>query len=90
MLEALPADQLGVLETLNRVDAQRLYEWQAPRKGTEGTTVIVLGCPDVSKPWQPGDFLRGGIVLPDVPTTGMTGCSGYSGAAAASLRKTVR
>jgi hypothetical protein len=72
-------------------DAQWLYEWgQAGRKGAEGTTVIVLGCPDVSKPWQSAEFLRGGITLPDVPPNGMTECTGYSGAAAASLRKTVR
>jgi lipoprotein-anchoring transpeptidase ErfK/SrfK len=80
----------GCVRMLER-DAQWLYGWgQTRRRDVEATTVIVLGCPDASKPWQSEDFLRGGIALPAVPPSGMMDCTGSSGPAAASLRNTVR
>jgi hypothetical protein len=80
----------GCVRMLER-DAQWLYGWGQPRRrDAEGTTVIVLGCPRVSKPWQSEDFLRGGIALPGVPPGGMMECAGHAGSAAESFRKTVR
>jgi lipoprotein-anchoring transpeptidase ErfK/SrfK len=80
----------GCVRMLER-DAQWLFDWgTAARSGAPGTTVVVLGCPDSTKVWQAENFLRTGISLPASPETAKRTCVGYSGAASASYRKTVR
>lgn len=74
----------GCVRMLER-DAQWLYEW-----GTKGTPVAVLGCPDSAKQWQDASFLTSGVVLPDAPSPVTQDCRGYSGAAAATQRRTIR
>ena len=75
----------GCVRMLER-DAQWLYEWGEAKN----TAVLVLNCPDATKPWQSSDFLTRGISLPDNPDPRMTSCSGYSGAALATHRKAIR
>ncbi|HXG88743.1 MAG TPA: L,D-transpeptidase family protein [Vicinamibacterales bacterium] len=79
----------GCVRLLQR-DAEWLYNWGHDGTDAEATTVIVQGCPDASKPWQSADFLRTGISLQESPSPTMIECTGSSGAAASSSRKTVR
>jgi hypothetical protein len=74
----------GCVRMLER-DAVWLFDW-----GVKGTPVVVLGCPDPSKPWQAADFLQSGIQLPVVPPASVMECRGYSGATAATPRRTIR
>jgi lipoprotein-anchoring transpeptidase ErfK/SrfK len=80
----------GCVRLLER-DAQWLFEWgEAQARGNPGTAVVVLGCPDSSKPWRSADFLRSGIVLPAVPSATRVECSGYSGKVDPTQRRTIR
>lgn len=80
----------GCVRMLER-DAVWLFDWgEAPQRGVKGTPVVVLGCPDSSKQWQGADFLQRGIELPTVPSASTMECRGYSGATAATQRRTIR
>jgi lipoprotein-anchoring transpeptidase ErfK/SrfK len=89
---ALPgrAASHGCARMLER-DAQWLFEWGEPgQRGTKGTPVLVLGCPDPSKPWRSDDFLKSGIELPENPDPSQYECAGLMGSALATQRRTLR
>jgi lipoprotein-anchoring transpeptidase ErfK/SrfK len=80
----------GCVRLLER-DAQWLYHWgEATTRGVKGTTVVVLNCPDSSRPWQTEQFLRNGISLPASPSTALASCVGSAGRPTASHRKALR
>lgn len=80
----------GCVRMLER-DSQWLFDWgEAPRRGTKGTPVLVLGCPTAAKLWHATDMLEQGIALPDSPETLTMNCTAYSGATSATPRKTIR
>jgi lipoprotein-anchoring transpeptidase ErfK/SrfK len=80
----------GCVRMLQR-DAQWLYHWgEASTRETKGTTVIVVNCPDGTRPWQSGDFLSEGIALPASPDARAGSCAGSAGRASTSHRRALR
>jgi lipoprotein-anchoring transpeptidase ErfK/SrfK len=80
----------GCVRLLER-DAIWLYNWgEATTRSSKGTTVVVLNCPDSARPWQTGDFLRTGVILPAAPDATTQSCTASAGRASASYRKALR